>query len=173
MDCCGDKKMSYTKNMENFFSPAGFTLIELLVVVSIIALFATILIVATSSSRASARNTKRLEDISQLNKALNLYFSNVEAYPNVPGPGNPFLDSCANPTDWIPQLVQQKYVGKLPVDPTNSNPACYRYSGRGSNYKIETYMESVADQNKYAETDGGVRNDWYELFSPGAQNWNW
>ncbi len=51
----------------------GFTLIELLVVIAIIALLSTSAAVAVNTVRVKARDTKRLSDLKQMAKALELF----------------------------------------------------------------------------------------------------
>lgn len=59
----------------------GFTLIELLLVVAIIGLLALLSFVALNSSARKARNSKRLADVVQYSKALEIYFLNYNSYP--------------------------------------------------------------------------------------------
>lgn len=60
----------------------GFTLIELLVVVSIIALLSSVVMSSLNSARAKARDARRLQDVSALRTALNLFASdNAGSYP--------------------------------------------------------------------------------------------
>jgi prepilin-type N-terminal cleavage/methylation domain-containing protein len=153
---------------------ARFTLIELLIVIALIGLFASLVLVSTGFSRAAARDAKRLADASQLQKALNLRFLDKGDYPRSPPLGPPtWIDSCNEPENWIPKLVQEKYIGFLPVDPINSNNICYRYRGQGENFKLAVFIEYAQKRAQFSETDGGVRADWYELFTAGAQNWDW
>lgn len=60
----------------------GFTLIELLVVVAIIGLLSSIVLIALNSARASARDSTRMADISQISKALEVYYDDNAAYPD-------------------------------------------------------------------------------------------
>src|SRR3990167_7007823 len=59
----------------------GFTLIELLVVVAIIGLLSTLAVVALSSARLKARDSKRLSDLKQIQTALELYYTDKSEYP--------------------------------------------------------------------------------------------
>ena len=60
----------------------GFTLIELLVVIAIIAIIATLAVVALQSSRANARDAKRVADVKQMTTALALYMNAAGVYPD-------------------------------------------------------------------------------------------
>ncbi len=59
----------------------GFTLVELLVVIAIIGLLATVGVVSLNQARAKARDAKRLSDVKQISKALELYLSGPQQYP--------------------------------------------------------------------------------------------
>ncbi len=59
----------------------GFTLIELLVVVTILGLLASSVLAATSSSRASGRDAAQLNEIKQIQNALELYRMRNGEYP--------------------------------------------------------------------------------------------
>ncbi len=60
---------------------AGFTLIELLVVIAIIGLLASVVLVSVNSARQKSRDAKRLADINQIAKALELFYNDAAAYP--------------------------------------------------------------------------------------------
>ena len=59
----------------------GFTLIELLVVIAIIGLLSTLAVVALGSAREKSRDSKRVSDLRVVQTALELYFSDKNAYP--------------------------------------------------------------------------------------------
>ncbi len=69
------KKISYSKNTK------GFTLIELLVVISIIALLSSIVMSALNSARSRARDAVRMQDLSSIQTALELYHNTYGGYP--------------------------------------------------------------------------------------------
>lgn len=62
----------------------GFTLIELLVVISIVSLLSSIVLAALNSARSKSRDTKRLSDFYQIEKALLFYYDTYGVYPSYP-----------------------------------------------------------------------------------------
>ncbi len=62
-------------------SSLGFTLIEVMVVVTIIGLLSSTVLVATTSSRASARDASQVNEIKQIQNALELYRVRNGDYP--------------------------------------------------------------------------------------------
>lgn len=129
--------MLYKINKER----AGFTLIELLVVIAIIGLLASVVLVSLNSARKKSRIAKRAADLSQIQKALELYYDdNGNIYPN---PGWGWRSECyawGNFTSdqVIPGLVP-KYMGKFPADPAmdkTGNRSCYLYLSNGTDYAL-------------------------------------
>lgn len=60
----------------------GFTLIELLVVIAIIGLLTGIVVANLTSSRARARDAKRVSDLGQIQLSLELFFDRCNSYPH-------------------------------------------------------------------------------------------
>lgn len=126
----------------------GFTLIELLVVIAIIGLLSTLAVVALSSAREKARDSKRLADLKQVQTALELYYTDNNAYPAVAlgttlgvdvsrlSDGHDF-DNGAGLT---PGTI---YMGLVPSDP-QSLTTDYEYtSADGSTYSITATLEGT------------------------------
>jgi|SRR3989338_705624 len=122
----------------------GFTLIELLVVIAIIGLLSTLAVVALSSARLKARDSKRLSDLKQIQTALELYYTDKSEYPTEATAvtlgaadydcldGDGIVASCATaPT----------YMGLIPADPGSNS---YDYtSADGTDYSIAAELEGT------------------------------
>jgi len=95
---------------------ASFTLIELLVVISIIATLASTVLVSLTGTRAKARDARRLQDIDQLVKAIELYYFENETYPgDADNGGIQISPKCAS--DLKNDLLNAEFSISVPGDP--------------------------------------------------------
>lgn len=109
----------------------GFTLIELLVVIAIIGMLSSIIIVSLNSARAKARDAIRLQELSQIKKALDMYFLDNGSYPTCNG-----AENCATLPGGASGLMSDmgltpKYIAAMPQDPLNDGSHAYVYMRRG------------------------------------------
>jgi prepilin-type N-terminal cleavage/methylation domain-containing protein len=146
----------------------GFTLIELLVVIAIIGILASVILASLNTARAKARDARRVEDLGQIQVALEYYYDANGSYP-IGGAGsdrpcwvnNDPSDFGCNP---LGPLVVAKYLPALPHDPgintytTFSNTGCgvaqfYHYWSDGQRYLLGAVQESKG-------TTGCQTGDW-------------
>jgi prepilin-type N-terminal cleavage/methylation domain-containing protein len=73
--------MSLVRRTRPSNSRRSFTLIELLVVIAIIGLLAGVAVASLNNARVRARDAKRVGDISQITKAIELAFAFNGSYP--------------------------------------------------------------------------------------------
>lgn len=121
---------------------AGFTLIELLVVIAIIGILASIVLVSLQGARAKARDSRRMQELRQMQLALELYYSDNEVYPSTGGEWfgvsvNGGSKSTSGANAYIPGLTPN-YIGVLPVDPLDKRDVWsgYLYRSDGTYYKL-------------------------------------
>ncbi|MDD2647150.1 MAG: prepilin-type N-terminal cleavage/methylation domain-containing protein [Patescibacteria group bacterium] len=140
---------------------ASFTLVELIVVVAIIGLLAGIAVAAFNNARVKARDVRRIADISQITKALELSFSFNDSYPN--SLGTVCLSVCmdVSPPSWCSTLLTQ--MSNIPNDPLPTQQ-CYLYNSDGTNFRIATTLESSSNQ-ALAQNDGGNYAQYFESSS--------
>jgi general secretion pathway protein G len=122
----------------------GFTLIELLVVISIIGVLSGVVLVAMAGFREKARDARRQSDITQIIKALELYYAENGQYPSSGGTGSVWPNTgWSNSRDAVwdsPTLTnslgyQLKQYLSLPKDPLNSGASwAYSYSYYSNSY---------------------------------------
>ncbi len=134
--------MAYSKSCKRRVSGiSGFTLVELLVVIAIIGVLSTLAIVALGGARQKARDSKRVADLIQIGKALELYFSDNGSYPTIITPGQPLVSPSDGAT----------YLAKIPQNPAprtdNGAPDTeYAYSApvSGSGYTLNGWVGSFS-----------------------------
>lgn len=158
----------------------GFTLIELLVVIAIIGLLLSALLVSFSSVRSKARDAKRIADVQQLMKALELFYNENGAYP-VSGncgatlPETDWCNSVESLSDgrWVRNGSTNlgKFLAADPLDPKqgsspnwlpfNGGTIFYyanNYGGPGQWYMIvfglENYPHPLEEQDGVRACDG-------------------
>lgn len=131
--------------MKNYQNKKGFTLIELLVVVAIIAILAAVVISSLSTARTRARDTSRLQELKQIQVALELYYNMNGHYPYSNGPSstNTWINECDDPAHFlIPELISGNYISKI-----NDSISCsidhwgYEYGSNGTDYKLLSHTE--------------------------------
>jgi len=140
----------------------GFTLIELLVVIAIIGVLSTLAVVALGSARQKANDAKRLSDIRQVQTALELYYTDNNAYPTTTATGITLGDSthsCLD-TNGFSASCTSPYMGLVPSDPINSDVNIYTYTaGAGTAYQITASLEVGAggfDFGAVTATESGI-----------------
>ncbi|MFA7170280.1 MAG: type II secretion system protein [Candidatus Paceibacterota bacterium] len=110
-------------------SKNGFTLIELLVVISIIGTLSTIAMTSLNGARTKARDAKRIQEIEQIQSALEIYYANHGYYPQY----NVNTIAHCNTDTALNALVTEGFFSSIPVDPLNTNSSspyyCYTYVG--------------------------------------------
>ena len=162
----------------------GFTLIELLVVVSIIGFLASASLVALNSARMKVRDSRRKADLTQIRKALDLYFDKYGYYPPSAGCGYDCNGYSFSTTggNWIAGL--EEFLPKIPVDPINNLAGpwdgyySYAYGNVGKNiyspqYDLTAQLENKNDPDRCEVKDYKWSFDnqhWCVVFGGGYSN---
>lgn len=139
----------------------GFTLIELLVVIAIIGLLATLAVVALSSARTKARDSKRLSDMKQVQTALELYYTDQNSYPSQTLTLGSATTSCLTTAGFVAPAAcdANAYMGQVPADPLAAQS--YVYSSTGTVYTITATLEtnvSPLNAGAITATQSGISN---------------
>jgi len=143
----------------------GFTLVELLVVIAIISLLMSLSLVAFSSARDKASNTKKITDVKAYTNALTLYYEDYGEYPG----NNDWIclgdyadDNCWNdnntPENSTINTSLSQYLPSLPISELSCGREGYVYQLQPNNhiYLIKWTMkganQSCQFQNATAAT---------------------
>ena len=124
-------------------SSRGFTLIELLVVIAIIGILSSVVLASLNSARTKGRDARRLQDLKQIQIALELYYdsSGTKEYP----------EEVSNK---VPATALAPYIATVPVDPktglgydynnlTAANGACAAASAVCPNYVLGANLDGT------------------------------
>jgi general secretion pathway protein G len=111
---------------------AGFTMIELIVVIAILGLLSTIGLVSFRTAQIKGRDAQRKSDLTQIQKALEIYYNDYGYYPtdDYPGSGS-FTDTKGT-----------LYIKEIPEDPRFGT---YPYSSDGTFYILYARLENNQD----------------------------
>lgn len=144
---------------------SGFTIVELLIVIVVIAILAAVVMVSYNNIQKRARDSIRLQDVANLQKAFEVYRTINGAYPQK-SPAASSADwarSTTQPNDYVSGITgggDGAILSQLPVDPINDSSSHYKYylyppgskgcdPSRGSFYVLEIQrMETGAHPNE-------------------------
>jgi len=162
---------------KNIKSSYGFTLIELLVVIAVIAVIAGVLVMQIRPNLIvqKGRDSKRLQDVNTLSKALNLALAEDEITLTANGSS---CTTCSSSTGtlvatgagYVKFVIPlgktglSKYLSTLPVDPTNSGVYIYKFGSTVTDFELNTVFEHPDNANLMS-TDGGNSATTYEIGS--------
>lgn len=134
-------------NKRNIFvSSQGFTLIELIVVFGILLILFTFLLVAINpvAQIQKSNDTKRIADLSQIQRALETYYQDHAAYP---ASSNDYQISTNDVNDPKKEwgTAWQPYMDVLPKDAKSPRTYVYYSSGGQSYYLYASLEESSSN----------------------------
>lgn len=174
--------------LKNPKSNQAFTLIELLVVIAVIGLLATIVAVSVNTSRAKARDAKRIASLKQIQTALELYYDDNDQYPATGSYTYTSSSSCGY--NWCNlETALSSYLTSLPRDPKGLQNTYRLYYDSDSQDGYQTYglMARMEHSSNYhlSDEDGGYYQGvdccYYEIgpqvgycrqkYSGGGGNW--
>lgn len=119
-------------------SKSGFTVAELMITVTIILILASITIASYNGIQKRNRDTKRLTDMSNIVKALDIYNGDTNTYPATSASpsangctANGYSYSWATDGTWLNPLVTGKYIDSAPIPPKSSCTMWYSYLNPG------------------------------------------
>lgn len=120
------KKME-TKN-------SGFTFVEILIAILAVGILATVIAFSLNIIKKNSADSRRLGDVQQIAKALELYYDKHAEYPGA-----------------LSGLVAEKLLPAVPVPPLGKGQVFYSYIPLGENqictgYHLGASMESIGSE---------------------------
>lgn len=139
-----------------YFSNRGFTLVELMVSIGIMALLTGIIMANLTSSRAKARDAKRISDVGQIQLALELYFDRCNEYPSVVGSGvdvngTQTINTTSSCTTSGGSTVNiSTFLNPIPTPPGVTTQTVYIYAVNPArtDYVVMTQLEGYSETLK-------------------------
>ena len=149
----------------------GFTIVELLIVIVVIAILAAITIVAFNGVQARSRDTARIQKVTSIAKAIELYKIDRGYYPQIQD-GASSESSCGSQTeDWghcdRNKILSDAIAPYMQLDPTslsNTTQGSYTYyytSQPADNW--QTFGLMVTLEGTGGQNDGGYFANAYEV----------
>jgi prepilin-type N-terminal cleavage/methylation domain-containing protein len=169
---------------------SGFTLVELLVVIAIISLLSSVVLATTNLAGARARDTRRVEELRQINLALEQYYQDHGTYPGIYYCGSiyewarstdgddPYEPDCVPYTPLNNQAqygdltsswkflayALRPYIANLPLDPVNSTEHRYGYYTNMNSPYMNAQGQPV-DRSSNEVPKGGMKYGAYSLWT--------
>lgn len=147
-------------------SKKAFSLIEIIIVIAVLGILATtaFVVLNPTTQRSKANDAKRLSDINNLAKAIEIYRLDTGVYPTTEGITRQSNISINDQrvTDakfgWIGANLST-YIRVMPIDPINTEEFHYRYINQDEKFEIDAKLELV---NQQAIEDGGNNTTRFE-----------
>ncbi|MFA6533811.1 MAG: type II secretion system protein [Patescibacteria group bacterium] len=125
----------------------GFTLVELLVVIAVIGLLAVLAVASLNSGHKKERDSRRLDQVSQIKAGLEMYFQKNNAYPLATEAIVLGQESyaCLGQKGFttVAACGEKPYLDLVPAAPTPPSDSAYYYgSSDGSSYSVGFNLET-------------------------------
>jgi type II secretion system protein G len=128
----------------------GFTLIELLIVIAILAILSAMITGNFLTSLKKGRDAKRKADLENIQKALEMYYEDVKAYPTPASTQSKLLTSL---TDVVSTKI---YMQVIPNDPVTGKYYQYDSSSPYQSYQLYACLENTEQILPYVSTGGTI-----------------
>lgn len=129
--------------------------------IALIAIMASFTMSWIETARAKSRDTAAFTEFRQMQNALSLYYDKYGRYPNETAViSNPYMD---NFNAMAEELVDEGFLGSVPVAPANHQYHYYNYGGTTIGGLLVTNLETYPLSTGYS----GSCRPW----PAGAANW--
>jgi len=162
-----NNSQKFLSGKQTKFALLGFTLIELLVIIAILGLLASIIFIGVSRAQGQARDSKRRGEVDAIRKALAIYETEQDNYPESSNWIK--IEEDAENNGPFSQALQD-YLPEMPKDPLwgqekeSGKPYSYQYTTGdtgGEDYMIHVEMETgeYASYETYSGDGDGISYD--------------
>lgn len=138
---------------------SGFTLIELIIVIGVIGVLAggLLIVINPIAQIQKAHDAQRKSDLGQIQRALEQYYNDNNAYPLTTGSGGTPKWSIIDASSGTISFGSSwgNYIQKVPQDPIAGRTYAYKSTGSGKMYYLYAGLERSSDPQLCAG-DGGV-----------------
>ncbi len=150
----------------------GFTLIELLVVIAIVGTMSSVILTSLGTTKYRSNDSARISQINQLSRAIELYYSDNDRYPNNRNDGGfmyadsrrPPLPAAGAAYSNLMNYIVPTYISIAPLPPRNAGKegamcgSCdeynYQVNGWGRGYMLCTYLAESRGGTGWPGSDG-------------------
>jgi len=139
----------------------GFTLIEILIVISIIAVVASLVLVAVNKGRQQASIAMATTDVATLNNALEQYVTDEAAYPGME------LPKIREDENYFPKLFSALFGDRKPNGPGGRSAPYTKLTEdkvRVYDEDLDDYVKPTRDQLKNAKIPKYMADPWGNPF---------
>lgn len=149
----------------------GFTIVELLIVIVVIAILASVSVVAYAGIQSRSRDSARISKIKDIAKALELYKIDNGRYPPI-ADGHSVESTCGSQTENWGHCDRMKQLADylapyIQIDPVSLSAVTvgnyYYYYNSASVGNYQTYGFRVHLEGQSGQSDGGYFADAYEV----------
>ena len=122
----------------------GLTVVEIFIVIALISLFLSIVMAALTKARAEARDARRVIDVSEIQKGLNIYYATNQQFPIFT---RAVILNGEDP--FSKKLLESGVMQSFPTDPTHPLLSYYYLSNNdGSDYFLTYCLETSSLEGK-------------------------
>jgi type II secretory pathway pseudopilin PulG len=123
---------------------------------AIIGILATLIVGGFRSSQRRARDAARKSDLSQIAKALEMFYSDYQTYPSSDDKGRimacPYSGASSTPCEYGKGEMTDTdektiYMRTVPADHTAGGKYFYKYLSSKKGFQIFAHLENSEDQN--------------------------
>ena len=135
------------------FKRKSFTLLEIMIVIAILGVLASLIIGNFITSLKKGRDARRKADLEQIQKALEMFYEDNQAYPTkAPGSGFVFGGEFDGPNSKV-------YMKLVPNDPLSGKNYEYDYDATNHGYQLYACLEDnqqILPFNSVLSPSGGL-----------------